>query len=133
VNGDRRRHREGTALETAAGYSRAVRHARHIAVSGTTASAHDGTALHPGDTYLQTHAALEKALAAVVALGGGVEDVVRTRIYLAPDADWVSASRAHAELLGEVAPANTLLHVAGLIGDGHLVEVEIDAYLQPPR
>jgi len=121
------KHREGTDLETQAGYSRAVRRGNHIAVSGTTASDAGGGALHPGDTYLQTLAALQKALAAVAALGGRVEDVIRTRVYLAPDADWAAASRAHAEVLGAVAPANTMLHVAGLIGEGHLVEVEVDA------
>jgi enamine deaminase RidA (YjgF/YER057c/UK114 family) len=129
VKSSDRRYRDGTALETEAGYSRAVRRASHIAVSGTTASAANGAALHPGDTYLQTLTALKKAVSAVEALGGALEDVIRTRVYLAPEADWAAASRAHAELLGGVAPANTMLHVAGLIGNGHLVEVEIDAQL----
>jgi enamine deaminase RidA (YjgF/YER057c/UK114 family) len=120
------RHSDGTE-ERSAGYSRAVRRGSRIAVSGTTATAADGSVLHPGDTYLQTLAALEKALAAVEALGGRPEDVIRTRVYLAPEADWTAASRAHAELLGAVAPANTMLHVAALIGGGYLVEVEIDA------
>jgi len=53
--------------------------------------------------------------------------VVRTRIFLAPEANWESAARAHADLLGEIAPANTMLHVSKLIGNGFLVEVEIDA------
>ena len=43
--------------------------------------------------------------------------------------DWEGAARAHAELLGAVAPANTTLHVAGLIGEGFLVEVEVEAEL----
>lgn len=114
-----RRHRDGGGWEEQAGYSRAVRRFGHIAVSGTTA---------PGaGTYAQTHAALTRALDAVRALGGSVEDVVRTRIYLAPSGDWEAASRAHADLLGAVAPANTMLHVAGLIGADFLVEVEVDA------
>jgi enamine deaminase RidA (YjgF/YER057c/UK114 family) len=129
VTGDTKRHREGTELEAMAGYSRAVRRAGHIAVSGTTATGPGGAALHPGDTYLQARTAIEKALAAVAGLGGTVDDVVRTRVYLAPDADWTAAARAHAELLGEVAPANTMLHVAGLIGEGFLVEVEVYAEL----
>jgi hypothetical protein len=85
----------------------------------------DGPA--PGDTYGQAQAALARALAAVAALGGRSEDIVRTRLYLAPDADWRAAARAPAELLGEVAPANTTLHVGRLIGEGHLVEVEVEA------
>ena len=120
MGGATRRWRDGRE-EDKAGYSRAVRRSGHIAVSGTTAEG--------ADTYAQTHGALSRALAAVKALGGSVEDVIRTRIYLTPSADWEAASRAHAELLREVAPANTMLHVAGLIGDGFLVEVEVDAYL----
>jgi enamine deaminase RidA (YjgF/YER057c/UK114 family) len=126
-----RRFRDGGGWEERAGYSRGVRRGLRIAISGTTASAPDGSALHPGDCYAQAHAALRRALAAVEALGGQAEDVVRTRVYLAPDADWEGAARAHAELLGRVAPANTTLHVAGLIGEGFLVEVEVEAELSP--
>jgi enamine deaminase RidA (YjgF/YER057c/UK114 family) len=115
------RHRDGDGWEASAGYSRAVRRANLIAVSGTTA---DGA-----DTYEQTRAALERALTAVRKLGGQVDDVVRSRVYLAPGADWEAAARAHAELLGAVAPANTMLHVASLIGDSFLVEVELEAVL----
>lgn len=104
-----------------------MRRLGRIAVSGTTATGDDGLALHPGDTYLQTRAALQQALAAMHALGGRLEDVVRTRVYLAPNADWEAAARAHAELVGPVAPANTMLYVARLIGDDFLVEVELEA------
>ncbi len=123
------RFRAGGGFEAEAGYSRAVRRGRRVAVSGTTASGPGGEALHPGDTYRQALQALERALAALASLGGSPGDVLRTRLYLAPGADWRGASRAHAELLGEVAPANTTLYVAGLVGDGFLVEVEVDAEL----
>ena len=129
--GRTRHHRDGSGWEEAAGYSRAVRRSGHIAVSGTTATGPDGRTLHSGDTYAQARAALERAIAAVEALGGHLEDVVRTRLYLSPAADWEAAARAHAEMLGRVAPANTMLWVAGLIGDGFLVEVEMDAELPP--
>ena len=115
------RHRDGGGWEESAGYSRAVRRANLIAVSGTTA---DGA-----DTYEQTRAALSRALDAIEKLGGQVDDVVRSRVYLVPGADWEAAARAHAELLGAVAPANTMLHVASLIGDSFLVEVELEAVL----
>jgi len=123
------RYRDGRGWEEAAGYSRAVRRFGHIAVSGTTATAPDGSALRPGDSYGQTHAAIEQGLAGVRALGGRREDVTRTRLYLAPAADWREAARAHAEIFGQVAPANTTLLVAGLIGEDFLVEVELEAEL----
>ena len=122
-----RRHRDGGGWEEQAGYSRAVRRFGRIAVSGTTATAGDGSALHPGDTYGQTLVALNRSIAALVTLGGGLEDVVRTRVYLVPGADWEEAARAHAEVMGSVAPANTMLYVAALVGDGFLVEVELEA------
>jgi enamine deaminase RidA (YjgF/YER057c/UK114 family) len=108
-----------------------VRRGARIAVSGTTASAPDGTVLHPGDTGAQTRCALERALAAVAALGGRRGDVVRSRVLLVAGADWEAAAAAHALVLGDVEPANTLLFVAGLVGEGHLVEVELDAELLP--
>jgi enamine deaminase RidA (YjgF/YER057c/UK114 family) len=120
-------YRDGSGWEEYAGYSRGVRRSGRIAVSGTTATGPDGNALYPGDTYRQTRAALERAVSAIRELGGEVDDVIRSRIYLTPDADWRGAMRAHVELFGAVAPANTTIRVAGLIGDNFLVEVELDA------
>jgi enamine deaminase RidA (YjgF/YER057c/UK114 family) len=127
VSDTTRRHRDGEGWEELAGYSRAVRRFGHIAVSGTTAASVEGRAEHPGDTYRQTAAALKRAITAIEALGGGLDDVVRTRVYLTPDADWEEAAQAHVEVMGSVAPANTMLYVAGLIGSGFLVEVELEA------
>jgi enamine deaminase RidA (YjgF/YER057c/UK114 family) len=125
----RQRYREGRGFEEAAGYSRAVRHGNRIAVSGTGDLAGDGTVGHAGDTYGQTRASLERALAAVEELGGRHEDVIRTRLYLAPQAEWREAIRAHKELLGGVDPANTTFFVAGFVAEAMLVEVEVDAEL----
>ena len=115
----------GSAFEDQASYSRAVRIGDRIAVSGTAPLGPDGT-LHPGDAYLQTLAALRSALAAAAALGAGVEDVLRTRLLLAPGADWKAAIRAHGEVFDGVRPANTTYFVGELIPDV-LVEVELDA------
>jgi enamine deaminase RidA (YjgF/YER057c/UK114 family) len=122
-----KRFSDGSPWEPVAGYSRAVRRGSRIEVSGTTAADSGGSALYPGDVYAQTRHAIEKGIVAVEALGGGREDVVRSRVYLAPRTDWREAGRAHAELLGDVAPANTTLFVAGFVGEGFLVEVELAA------
>lgn len=113
-----------------AGYSRAARRGDLIAVSGTTASAPDGQAHSLGDTRAQTADAIDRCLRAVRALGGSVADVLRTRVYLAPEADWRGAAQAHRDTFVSVAPANTMLHVAGLIGDGLLVEVEMEVLVR---
>jgi enamine deaminase RidA (YjgF/YER057c/UK114 family) len=119
-----RRFTDSSGWQEQAGYSRAVRRGQVIAVSGTTAAGQDGAALCPGDTLGQARICLERVLAALAALGGQPADVVRTVVYLAPGASWEEAARAHREALGAVAPANTMLYVAGLIGDGFCVEVE---------
>jgi enamine deaminase RidA (YjgF/YER057c/UK114 family) len=118
---------DGGGWEEQAGYSRAVRRGPIITVSGTTAHGPDGAALHPGDTYGQARVCLDRVEAAITALGGTLEDVVRTCVYLTPGASWEDAGRAHAERFANVRPANTTLHVAGLVGDGFLVEIEAQA------
>ena len=117
----------GGAFEKVAAYSRAVRVGSLIAVSGTAPTGPDGRALHPGDTRAQTLEAFERCLSAVEALGGSRERVVRTRIFMTPDADWRGAAEAHRELFEGIDPANTTLFIAALIPQGALVEVEVDA------
>jgi enamine deaminase RidA (YjgF/YER057c/UK114 family)/ketosteroid isomerase-like protein len=121
------RFRDGTGWEERAGYSRAARQGDTIAVSGTTAHGPDGSTLHPADTYAQTVECLRRAVAAVERLGGARTSVLRTRLLLAPAADWREAARAHAEVLGDVAPANSTYVVGSLIGPDFLIEVEVDA------
>jgi len=123
------RFRDGATWQVTVGYSRAVRRGNLIAVSGTTSSGPDGEVRFPGDTEAQTTEAIARCLDAVTALGGSAADVVRTRVYLAPEADWLGAARAHQQAFGDVAPANTMLHVMSMIGEGMLVEVEVEALL----
>ena len=80
--------------------------------------------LFPGDTYQQTRFVLERAIEAVVALGGAVSDVTRTRLYLIREADWRQAVAAHAELFRDVGPANSTFYVEGFIPPGVLVELD---------
>ena len=114
-----------------AGYSRAVRSGTHVAVSGT-APLEDGRVAHAGDSYRQTQVAIRRALDAAAQLGARRDDVVRTRLLLAPDCDWREAARAHAEAFAGVNPANTTYYVGRLIPDGALVEVELDAAVDEP-
>jgi enamine deaminase RidA (YjgF/YER057c/UK114 family) len=116
----------GSVFEATAGYSRAVRHGEHIAVSGTAAIGPGGV-LHPDDAYAQTVEALGRALAAATELGATRETVLRTRLLLAPNCDWQEVVRAHREAFVGDRPANTTYFVAGFVPQGVLVEVELDA------
>lgn len=130
----RQTYREGGGFEEAAAYSRAVRAGCHVAVSGTAALGPEGV-LFPGDVYAQAREAIRRALAAAAALGARPEDLLRSRLLLAPGADWQGAVRAHREALAGIDPANTTYYVGGFIPPGVLVEVELDAVVAeaPPR
>ena len=120
----------GSHWEDVAGYCRAHRVGDRIMVSGTTAVAGLARAVAPKDAGAQATYILDRILAAVAALGGRAEDVVRTRIYITDEADVLAISRAHGRVFGAIKPANTLVRVAGLIGD-HRVEIEAEAVLPP--
>jgi enamine deaminase RidA (YjgF/YER057c/UK114 family) len=69
----------------------------------------------------------EIALAAVDELGGTVDDVVRTRMFLTDGADAAEVGRAHGELFGVAAPAATMVVVDALIDPAWKVEIEVEA------
>jgi enamine deaminase RidA (YjgF/YER057c/UK114 family) len=108
--------------EEQCGSSRACRRDGVIEVSGTTAAGESA--------YDQARGALAAVLAAVVALGGGAGDVVRTRIFVVDiAANGEAVGRAHREALGMVAPATAIYGVAGLHAPDLLVAIEATARL----
>ncbi len=121
----------GSKWEDIAGYCRAHRIGDRILVSGTTATAGADRAVAATDAGAQTTFILDKIAAALTALGGSVEDVVRTRIYLTDARDTEAVARAHGRVFGDVKPANTLIVVAELIGD-YRVEIEAEALVVAP-
>lgn len=122
---ERRQARSGSPFEEPIGFSRAVRVGTTVAVSGTAPVWPDGH-VDP-DPAVQARRCWEIALAALTELGGRVEDVVRTRMYVAR-ADVADAVGAvHGEVFGGVRPASTMVVVAGLLDPRWVVEVELDA------
>ncbi|MFN5582170.1 RidA family protein, partial [Gemmatimonas sp.] len=117
----------GTVWEPMAGYSRAVRKGTRIHVSGTTAT-HGSRAIGGADPAAQTHFCIDKIAGALQSLGGSLEHVVRTRVFVSDISQWEPIARAHGERFGHILPANTMVQ-ASLIGDEYLVEIEADAEL----
>jgi aryl-alcohol dehydrogenase-like predicted oxidoreductase/enamine deaminase RidA (YjgF/YER057c/UK114 family) len=128
---DRHRVGSGTVWEGIAGYSRAVRIGDAIHVSGTTATDPAGHPVAPGNPAAQATYILDKIEAAILALGGRLADVVRTRVYLHDIADWEPVSGVHGRVFGDIRPANTLLEAGNLVGD-YLVEIEAEAIVPRP-
>ena len=122
----------GSRWEAMAGYSRAVRDGDRILVSGTTATRGNGRVVCPGDAKGQSVAILDKIRASIEALGGKIEDVVRTRIYLRDAAQWQGVAEVHGRYFGAIRPANTLLGGAVLIGN-YEVEIEAEAVVHLAR
>ena len=119
----------GTPWESIAGYSRAIRVENRIVVSGTTAT-HGSRAIGMGDPAAQTHFIIDKIQGSIESLGGRLEDVIRTRIFVANLDDWEAVSRAHGARFSEIRPVNTMVE-ARLIGDEYLVEIEAEAIIPP--
>jgi aryl-alcohol dehydrogenase-like predicted oxidoreductase/enamine deaminase RidA (YjgF/YER057c/UK114 family) len=118
----------GTSWETMAGYCRAVRDGDRINVSGTTAT-HGDRLIGGDDPAAQTHFVIDKIQAAIESLGGRLEDVVRTRIFVADINEWEPVARAHGARFAHIQPANTLVE-AKLVGGAYRVEMEAEALVR---
>jgi aryl-alcohol dehydrogenase-like predicted oxidoreductase/enamine deaminase RidA (YjgF/YER057c/UK114 family) len=117
----------GTEWETLASYSRAIKKGNQIHVSGTTAT-HQNEVVGGQDAAAQTHFVIDKIEAAIASLGGSLDDVVRTRIFVNNIKDWEPVAQAHGFRFKGINPANTLVE-AKLVGNGYLVEIEAEATL----
>lgn len=114
----------GTEWETKVGYSRAVRVGHQIHVSGTTATDENGEIVGVSDPYRQTKQALANIASALQEAGAGLDDVVRTRLFVVDIDQWEAIGRAHGEVFAEVRPATSMVEVSRLIDPAMLVEIE---------
>ena len=119
----------GARWEPIVGYSRAVRSGNVIAVTGTVGINADGT--YAPSVAEQTARALEIIRAALGALGGRLEHVIRTRMFVTDISRWEEVAAAHGKVFGEIRPATTLVEVARLIDADAQIEIEADAIVPP--
>lgn len=115
----------GSKWEPKLGYSRAVRKGNIIAVTGTVGVNADGT--YSSSIADQARRSLAIIRSAIEALGGKMEDVIRTRIFVTDVSKWEQVAAVHGEIFGEIRPATTIVEIARLIDTPALIEIEADA------
>jgi enamine deaminase RidA (YjgF/YER057c/UK114 family) len=117
----------GTPWESQVGYSRGVRIGNTIEIAGTTAVDGEGNAVGKNDPYAQTVFIIRKAREAIQKLGGRLDQVTRTRIFVTDISKWEDVGKAHGEYFREIKPASTMVEVSRLVHPDLLVEVEFTA------
>jgi enamine deaminase RidA (YjgF/YER057c/UK114 family) len=117
----------GAAFEDRVGYSRAVRVADRVWVSGT-APIMPADADPPATAYEQALVCLAIIERALAEAGASLDDVVRTRIYVTDAAYIDDVGRAHGEAFARARPATTGI-VATLLDPRWLVEIEAEAVI----
>jgi enamine deaminase RidA (YjgF/YER057c/UK114 family) len=115
----------GSKWEPLMGYSRAVRAGNLIAVTGTVGVEADGK--YSSDLGAQTRRSLAIIQAAIEALGGKMENVIRTRMYVTNVSKWEEVAKVHGEVFSQIRPATTIVEIAKLIDKDAQIEIEADA------
>ena len=115
----------GSKWEPKMGYSRAVRSGDYIAVSGTVGVNADGK--YPPSVEEQARRSLRIIQSAIESLGGKMEHVIRTRMFVTDVSKWEEVARVHGEIFGEIRPATAIVQVAKLIDPQAKIEIEADA------
>ena len=126
---ERQRYSSGAKWESIVGYSRAVRVADRIYVTGTTATDENSNIVGVGDAYAQAVQCINNIERALKAVDARLENVVRTRMFVTDISRWEEFGRAHGEYFREIMPATTMVEVSKLIDPDMLIEIEADAEL----
>ena len=115
----------GSKWEPLMGYSRAVRSGNFIAVTGTVGVGADGK--YSPSLADQTRRSLAIIRAAIESLGGKIEHVIRTRMFVTDVTKWEQVAAVHGEVFKDIRPATSILEVAKLIDAEAQIEIEADA------
>ena len=122
---DRRLIPSGSPYESIIGFSRAVKTGDRVLVSGTAPVWPDGSC--DPDPAVQTRRCFEIIGAALEDAGVGLEDVVRTRVFITNLEDAEAIQTEHGEVFGTIRPAATMVVVAALLDPRWKVEIEVEA------
>lgn len=118
----------GSPWENIVGYSRAVRIGNVFEIAGTTAIK-DGKPYAIGNAYEQTKYILSVIKEILEKEGLGLENIIRTRMFVTDISKWEEYGKAHGEFFGNIKPVATMVEVSSLIDKGLMVEIEVSAVI----
>jgi 2-iminobutanoate/2-iminopropanoate deaminase len=101
-------------------------------VSGLLALDEAGNLVGAGDAGAQARFIFETLARILQAAGSDLDHVVKLTHYLLDLGDRAAVNQARIAAFGDWRPASTLVKVAGLIGEGTLLEIEAIAALPAP-
>ena len=105
-------------------YSHATILGGQLYVSGLIPWDDSGRLVGPGDVAAQAEFIFAKLAKILDAVGSDAGDVAKLTLFLVDLADRAALSRVRERFFGAYRPASTLVQVAGLIGEGTLLEIE---------
>ena len=97
---------------------------RTLYVAGQTPRDKEGKIVCVGDAAGQTRQVLENMKKVIEGVGGRMEDVVKTTVFITDIKNREEIGRVRKEFFNENPPANTLLVVSSLAAPEFLVEIE---------
>ncbi len=105
-------------------YAHATLLGNQLYVSGLIAWDETGQLIGPGDIVLQAEFIFATLAKILQSAGSGADDVAKISIFIINLADRAALAPVRQRFFGLHRPASTLVQVAGLIGEGSLVEIE---------
>ncbi len=119
----------GAPWEAKVGYCRAIRRGPHVWVTGTAPVAEDGSVFAPGDAYAQAKRCFEIIEQALAELGVGMDQIVRTRMFVTDISQWEAFGKAHGEVFAEHPPTTSMIGINALIDPAMMIEIEAEAFV----
>ncbi|OLC41353.1 MAG: reactive intermediate/imine deaminase [Acidobacteria bacterium 13_1_40CM_65_14] len=110
-------------------YSPGMGFERLIFVSGQAAMDAATGKLAGDDIERQTEQCLENVRAILEAAGSSLQHVLRCGVFLVDMREFQRMNAVYARMFGDHRPARTTVQVAGLPGDGLVVEIDAVAYI----
>lgn len=103
---------------------------RTVYIAGQLARDAQGNIVGKGDIKAQLRQVCENLKAALVAVGGTMEDIVQTSTFVTDWAQFRTAMDIRHEYLGKVLPTSTTVQVSALAAPEFMVEISAIAVLE---